>query len=131
MTRRPYSHDHVVLSLFLAVSASCAPRLGPPSTAVPADSAEAILVVENGHFDAVWVAIERAGGRIRLGRVDGVSVRRFRLPASLLAAASRVRLTAGVRGSHPPPVAASLELAPGQRVRWVLSLGLNHSALFR
>lgn len=88
-----------------------------------------LLVVENGHFDDVRVALDREGTRILLGVVPGLSRRTFRLDPGQRGASAAVRLVAWTRDAQPLELRAELPLHPGGRAGWTLLQGLHHGTL--
>lgn len=108
----------------LPLMGSCA---GRPFTSDIPKREPVCVVVENYHFNDVRVYAERDGVRHRLGTVEGMNTKEFRIPDRVLAGAWRFSLAATPLASSDVAESPSLELIPGCRTHWKLGQSLSIS----
>lgn len=105
--------------LFAAACASANPYDGERSASATVPGKSAMVAVTNNNLDDVNVYVIHHGARQRLGRVPGMSQRRFEVPASF-ARSGDVRLMVDPIGRGRPATSGEFRLAPGQTVAFRL-----------
>ena len=85
------------------------------------------VVVENQNFNEVTVYAKRDGTRFRLGSVESMVSREFRIPNRILAGAYRFTLVADPLAASEVAETHELDPLPGCQTRWMLGPNLMAS----
>lgn len=123
----------VRISLAASLAASLAVTLALSSCATKHFSTDmeeeerVCVVVENHHFNNVRIYAERDGARHRLGTVEGMDTKEFRIPHRVLAGAWDFRLIADPVASPETAETHGLERIPGCHTHWLLGQNLYAS----
>jgi hypothetical protein len=89
---------------------------------------EILLHVENGQFEPVVVYLVRAGAQLRVGVVEGLTVRTMRLPAAYLSAAAELTLRAESPMPSQTQTTLPFHIEPGQSIQWTVRVTPTLSA---
>ncbi len=83
-------------------------------------TAETAVRVENRNFADMNIFVIRAGQRIRLGTVTGLSTRVLEIPRSVMAGPTPLQFLADPIGSNRTPISQEITVQPGDEVGLVI-----------
>jgi hypothetical protein len=88
-----------------------------------------LLHIENGQFEPVVVYLVRSGAQLRVGVVEGLTVRTMRVPAAYLSASADLRLRAESPVASQTRITAPFHIGPGQSIEWTIRAAPTLSAV--
>ena len=113
---RPFRFLHVLVASGLLACAT-----PPAQTATTVEQDRAVVQVENQRMSDVNVFVLNGGTKLRLGRVGAKRTAQFTIPSGVVSRAREVEFLAESLSGGSPAVSQRIWMAPGERVRLVLS----------
>lgn len=121
----------LAISALTALSASACSAGGAGEGAPsPATPPTATVLVENSNWADMTVYVEHSGARTRLGTVTTATRRLFRLPPAFAGIAATLRFVADPLGGTDVYTTMPVQVAPGQRVNFVIENQVGVSSVW-